>query len=128
MTIGQFADQERETYGKNIWAIRAMERMSGRLFLVDGCRSMSEVFCYKKSGNEVYIAGIHAPRMIRYERLVRRNRDDAPQNITEFNERDEREMRWGLSDVIALSDIMIVNNKDIRRFRLNVKETLEEII
>ncbi len=125
LTVGQFANHEREVHGKNIWAKRAIERMSGDVFLVDGCRSMDEVRSYRELSDEVYIIGIHAPRAMRYERLVKRGRDDAPANIQEFDDRDSREMGWGLSDVIALSDMMIVNDSDLDSFRSRVGEVLE---
>ena len=125
LSVGQVANRERELHGKNIWAKRAIERMSGDIFLVDGCRSMDEVRSYRELSDQVYIIAVHAPRMTRYERLVARGRDDAPHDMGEFDARDEREMGWGLSDVIALADRMIVNDSDLDSFRTKVEETLE---
>ena len=125
LSVGQVANREREVHGKNIWAKRALERMSGDLFLVDGCRSMDEVRSYRELSDDVHIIAIHAPRMIRYERLVARGRDDAPHNIDEFDQRDEREMGWGLSDVIALADHMIVNDSGLDSFKMSVRKVLE---
>ena len=125
LNVGQVANRERELHGKNIWAKRAIERMSGDIFLVDGCRSMDEVRSYRELSDQVYIIAVHAPRMTRYERLVARGRDDAPHDMGEFDARDEREMGWGLSDVIALADRMIVNDSDLDSFRTKVEETLE---
>ena len=85
LSVGQVANGEREKHGKDIWAKRAIEKMSGDLFLVDGCRSLDEVYSYKGLSDQVYIIGIHAPRMTRYNRLVKRGREDAPANITEFD-------------------------------------------
>ena len=127
LTVGQVANGEREKHGKNIWAKRAIEKMSGDLFLVDGCRSLDEVNSYKELSDQVYIIGIHAPRMTRYKRLVERGRDDAPANIEEFDTRDNRELGWGLGSVIALSDILIVNDSDLDTFKKNVRESLEAL-
>ena len=77
--------------------------------------------------DQVYIIGVHAPPEIRYERLVKRGREDAPKNLDEFHERDDREMGWGLGNVIALSDYMIVNDSDLDSFKDNVKRTLEAL-
>ena len=101
--------------------------MSGDIFLVDGCRSLDEVQSYRRLSKEVYIIGVHAPRMIRYDRLVQRGREDAPKNIEEFDERDNRELGWGLGNVIALSDILIVNNSDLDSFRAKVRDELEAL-
>ena len=43
LSMGAFANAQREELGKDIWAKRALERMDGEVFLVDGCRSMDEV-------------------------------------------------------------------------------------
>lgn len=125
MPVGQFANSQREELGRNVWARRAIERMSGDLYLVDGCRSMDEVEAYRSLSDDVVIIGIHAPRATRYERLVRRGRDDAPHDMGEFDARDRREMGWGLSDVIALSDVMIVNDSDLASFQEEARRVLE---
>ncbi len=127
LSVGQVANGERELHGKDIWAKRAIERMSGDLFLVDGCRSLDEVNSYRGLSDNVYIIGIHAPRMTRYERLVKRGRDDAPKDIAEFDERDNRELGWGLGNVIALSDIMIINDSDLKSFKAKVRKELEAL-
>ena len=128
LSVGQVANSEREINGKDIWAKRAIERMSGDVFLVDGCRSLDEVTSYRNLSDEVSIIAIHATPKERYERLVKRARDDAPHNMEEFSERDNREMGWGLGNVIALADVMIVNNSDLETFKARVVEALEEFI
>lgn len=125
LSTAQVAVREREAHGNDIWAKRAIERMSGDLFLVDGCRSMDEVASFRGLSDSVYIIGIHAPREVRYDRLVNRGREDAPRDMTEFDGRDSRELGWGLGNVIALSDIMIVNDSDLDSFRSKAKEILE---
>ena len=127
LSVGQVANGERELHGKDIWAKRAIERMSGDIFLVDGCRSLDEVDSYKGLSDNVYIIGVHAPRSVRYDRLVKRGREDAPRDIAEFDERDNRELGWGLGNVIALSDIMIINDSDLESFQSKVKKELEAL-
>ena len=127
LSVGQVANGERELHGKDIWAKRAIERMSGDIFLVDGCRSLDEVDSYKGLSDNVYIIGVHAPRSVRYDRLVKRGREDAPKDMSEFDERDNRELGWGLGNVIALSDIMIINDSDLESFQSKVKKELEAL-
>ena len=127
LSVGQVANGERELHGKDIWAKRAIERMSGDIFLVDGCRSLDEVDSYKGLSDNVYIIGVHAPRSVRYDRLVKRGREDAPKDMSEFDERDNRELGWGIGNVIALSDIMIVNDSDLESFQSKVKKELEAL-
>ncbi len=68
---------------------------------------------------------MHAPPAIRYERLVKRGREDAPSNIEEFEERDNRELGWGLGDVVSLSDYLIVNDSNLESFQVKVRAVLE---
>ncbi len=128
LSVGQFAGRERERFGKDIWAKRAMDRMKGiDLFIVDGCRSMDEIRSFRSLGGEVSIVAVHAAPGTRYERLVKRGRDDAPKDIAEFDERDNRELGWGLGNVIALSDIMIINDSDLESFKAKVRKELEAL-
>ncbi len=128
LSVGAFANSERETFGKDIWAKRALERMSGDIFLVDGCRSMDEVRSYRRLSDDVVIVGIYASPDDRYRRLVIRGRDDAPQSVEEFVARDSREMGWGLAEVLALADMMITNDSDLPSFKIKVAEALGEIL
>ena len=125
LSVGEMANRERKLHGMNVWAERSIERMSGDMFLVDGCRGMDEVRSFRELSDDVLVIGIHAPRRTRYDRLVRRGREDAPHSVAEFDERDNREMGWGLSQVIALSDIMIVNDSSLESYYGNVREVLE---
>ena len=128
LSVGAFANAQREELGKDIWARRALDRMHGEIFLVDGCRSMDEVRSYRGLSDDVLIVGVYAPPAARYERLVRRGRDDAPRDIGEFEARDSREMGWGLSDVLALADVMILNDADLESFRIRAAEALEAML
>ena len=126
--VGAFASAQREELGKDIWARRALERMGGEVFLVDGCRSMDEVDSYRGLSDDVRIVGIYAPPAARYERLVRRGREDAPRDLGEFEARDAREMGWGLSDVLALADIMILTDSELESFKVRAALTLEGLL
>lgn len=127
LSVGGFASGERETHGKNIWAKRAILRMSGDVFLVDGCRSMDEVLSYRELSGNVRVIAIHSPPAMRYARLVARGRDDAPKNLAEFDERDKRELSWGLGDAMALSDAMVDNSGSLEAFHEDVENLLRRI-
>ena len=127
LSVGQLANLDRQRYGFDIWAKRAMEKMSGDIFMVDGCRSMDEVRAYRNITDDVHIVGIFASPKTRYDRLVKRGRDDAPRNIAEFEERDNRELGWGLGETMALADKMIINESSLDDFKRNVKELMEDL-
>lgn len=127
LSVGAFASREREKHGMDIWAKRAVERMSGSIFLVDGCRSMDEVRSYKGLSDNVVLVSVHSSPMIRYARLIRRGREDAPRDLSEFDERDKRELSWGLGEAIALSDVMIDNSGTLDEFRVRSGMILERL-
>ena len=127
LNLGQFATIERERYGYNIWAKRALERMSGNIYLIDGCRSLDEVLAYRELTSDVNIVAIHSSPKTRYDRLIKRARDDAPKNLDEFKQRDEREIGWGLSKLISLSEYMIVNEDTLDKFKQEASKFLDEV-
>ena len=126
LSVGQLANLDRQRYGFDIWAKRAMEKMYGDIFMIDGCRSMDEVRAYRNITDDVNIVGIFASPKTRYDRLVKRGRDDAPKNIEEFRERDSRELSWGLGETMALADRMIINESSLDDFRDSVRRLMEE--
>lgn len=127
-TVGQFANSEREEHGFDIWAKRAMERMSGDVFVIDGCRSLDEINAYKSLTDDVVLIGIHSSPATRYERLVKRGRDDAPKNKEEFAARDTREIGWGLAETIVMSDILLVNEGTLQEFWGLSAETARRLV
>ena len=53
----------------------------------------------------------------RYHRLISRGRSDAPRDLEEFEERDRRELGWGLGETITLAEVMLVNEGTLEEFR-----------
>lgn len=113
-SLGEIALSLRKKFGEDIVARKIAGKITrdpNRVVLVDGVRSMSEVDFLRKRFNNVIILSVHASPKTRYERLRRRGRQDDPKSWEEFAERDERELRLGLGNVIALSDVMLVNEE-----------------
>jgi len=123
--VGGFAHAERETHGYDIWARRTLSFVTEFPTIIDGCRGESEVRIFRSSFAETMIIAIHSSPRTRYKRLKARGRDDAPRSWEEFVERDFRELGWGLGNVIALADIMIVNEGSLPEFREDVKKILD---
>jgi len=128
LSVGQFASAERERHGFSIWARRAMERMHGNVFLVDGCRSMDEVRADRELTDDVMVIGIHSSPAARYDRLVKRNRDDAPRSPEDFEARDSREIGWGLAELIVMSDVLIINEGTLPEFKKEAGAVLRKVI
>ncbi len=128
LTIGEYADKIRKKKGKDVWAKEAVGNMSGEIFLVDGCRSMEEVDSFRTLSEDVEIIAIHSSPETRYGRLVNRGREDAPREWVEFADRDTREISWGQAEVIALADIMLINESTLEDFHDIVYEAMKELM
>lgn len=116
--VGTFAHDERQRCGYDIWARRIVPLVGEGDTLIDGCRGVSEVAVFRKAfGDRVRIIAIHSAPSTRYPRLVRRGRADAPKDLQEFEERDRRELGWGLGETIALADVVLVNEGSLDDFR-----------
>lgn len=120
--IGEFAHSERLEHHPAIWAERTVCRMDvSKSVVIDGVRSLDEIAFYgREFGEDLVIVAVHASPETRYERLISRARDDAPKDIVEFEARDQRELGWGIGDVIARADVMLVNEGTLDEFRESV--------
>ncbi len=102
----------REMYGEDAVAKLTFEKakqLGVPVVVIDGIRSLAEVKYFKERVEEVMILGIHASPARRFKLLKERGRPDDPRTFNEFVERDMLELGLGIGSVIALSDVMIVN-------------------
>ncbi|HDD57440.1 MAG TPA: flagellar hook-basal body complex protein FliE [Thermoplasmatales archaeon] len=127
--VGKIANEMREKYGKDIWAKRTLEKIkpSWSKVVIDGVRNIEEVDYFRKNlGKDFLLIAIHASPITRYKRLMERGREDDSTNLDKIKERDERELRWGIGVLIALADVIIVNENSLDEFRRDVEKILRE--
>ncbi len=132
---GRFADEERKRFGKDIWALRLIEEVEGlistgeKLVIIDGVRSSFEVDVFKtRWGDGFSILSVHSSPRTRFHRLLNRGRSDDPRTREDFDERDDRELGWGLGDVIARADMMLVNESEMHELKEDFNKLLEGLI
>ena len=129
ISVGEFAAGERKIFGPDIWARRVMEKAgNASVCLIDGCRSMDEVRTFRGLADRVITVAVHASPAVRYERLVKRARSDAPSDLDAFAERDSRELGWGAGEVIALADYVIPNMSGLDEFHSRAENLLRNFI
>ena len=93
--------------------------------VVDGLRSMVEVEVFREAfGEEFEIVSIEAPFELRAERLAERGRDASDADLEAVRARDERELEFGMGDVMAAADYRIENVDTLDSFRARVHELL----
>jgi dephospho-CoA kinase len=123
--VGGFATEERKKHGYDIWAKRALTHVRSDRTIIDGCRGLMELAVFKKELKDVRSIAIHSSPGTRFPRLQGRKRYDAPQDWEEFQARDERELDWGLGSLIAMADIMLVNETSLQDFRTECLRSLQ---
>src|SRR5881396_3356600 len=123
--VGGMAHAERQAHGLGIWAERIVPRVQGEYVLVDGLRGRAELEVFRGAfGDDLAVVAVHASPRTRYERMMRRRRTDDAGSIDAFRARDLRELSWGLGDVIATADVMLVNEGTLEEFRRAARTAL----
>lgn len=124
--VGRIANEMRKTRGPTIWAERTAAKVRAAdpegLVVIDGTRSPDEVEYFRSTfGPALTLVAIHTDPSTRWERIVRRSRVDDSPSRDKFTERDSRELGWGLGQVIALAQEVIINQGRLEEFRAEVR-------
>ena len=130
--VGFVANQMRNDFGKNIWAIKTIERIklfqNKKKIVIDGIRSCEELDYFKKKlGKDFLLISINVPDNLRHKRGLKRNRKDDSNNIEKIKERDKREINWGIKNVQNCADIIVTNNKDLEDLKNKITGILNKI-
>ena len=130
--LGKLMVQLREEFGPGAVAelvvkkihstLTSSQQEDNAILIVDGIRSVAEVTVLKRVG-QVRLLAIHASSHVRFVHLKERGRTDAPLSQSDFMERERRELDVGISEVIALADEVVSNNKlTIEQLKVNAFE------
>jgi dephospho-CoA kinase len=120
----------RKLHGPGAVATRCIDGLCNQesnVIVIEGCRSIAEIDVFDDYAEELTIIGVHTSPKVRFARLQERNREDAPSTWEVFRERDIRELSIGLGGVIALSDIMLINEGTLESFRESSKELVAKL-
>lgn len=94
--------------------------------IVEGIRSMHELNELKSEYSVIPVA-IHASPNTRFQRLLSRNRSDDPKDWATFEKRDLRELDLGLGYVLALAEVVLVNNGTIPELQSAFRDALSKL-
>ncbi len=124
------AQELREKYGDDIVARKTLEMIKEEqgIVIIDGVRSLTEVNMFKTAGESVEIIAVHASPKTRFKRIIERQRPGDPKTWDEFVKRDMTELSFGIGNVIALADYMIVNEESIEETKKQVARVLEKVL
>ncbi|MCS7098088.1 MAG: AAA family ATPase [Candidatus Methanomethyliaceae archaeon] len=120
-SLGELMLALRREEGPEAIAKRCIEKLSDEVAIIEGIRSLEELDFFKSKA-EVCLIAVHASPLTRFKRLLKRGRPDDPKNLEEFIIRDMREIRIGIGSVIALADIMFINEGTIEELVEKVRD------
>ncbi len=104
------------------------KRIEQDVYIIEGIRSPYEVQYFRKRFKNFKIIAIHSNPQERFNRLVRRKRSDDSADYKVFKERDDRELKFGIGNVIAQADYMLINEGHIQKFKHTVKVLIQNEI
>ena len=120
----------RETHGPGAVATYCVDGLCNQdsdIVVIEGCRSIAEIDVFDDYADEVVTICVHTSPKIRFSRLQERNREDAPSTWEVFRERDIRELSVGLGAVIALSDVMLINEGSLEEIQNSSQELVAKL-
>ena len=94
--------------------------------IVEGIRSPYEVNMFKENFEDFIILSVFANPDIRFQRIKSRKREDDTTDYETFVSRDQRELDFGIGDVISLSNKIIINESDLDTYLEEINKFLEE--
>jgi len=128
--LGMIAKELRKEGGQGIVAEKCVElikELDTKIVFIDGLRSMSEVNVFRKHWKLPIVATI-LDDDLRFKRLSERGRSDDPQVLEDLKERDQREINFGVINVIEKADYKFSNDLPIDKAKQEAKKLVMEII
>jgi dephospho-CoA kinase len=130
--VGAIADQMRRDIGMDVWAKRTIDKISridkAKSIIIDGIRNIEEIDTFKKElGKDFIIIAVTASDKTRQKRFINRGREDDSLNVQDIKDRDRRELKWGLGNVIASADIIVPNENGMEEFKKEIKKILKKM-
>ncbi len=128
--LGQLAKSLRIEGGEDIIAekcVQLIKNAQSEVIFVDGLRSVYELAVFRKHWKFPLIV-IESDERIRHQRIIERARDDDSKSILEIKNREEREIDFGLLDLIKKADYIINNNSTIKYLKKKTRKQIKYLI
>ncbi|PLJ77558.1 MAG: dephospho-CoA kinase [Thermofilum sp. NZ13] len=130
--LAKIAKELRDKSGRAAVAMLAYEKAcktGSTVAVIEGLRSLEELDYLRQNAKEAVVVAFHSSPKTRFNRLLRRARKDDPSTWEEFVERDRRELGFGIGSVIALADIMVVNeDMELDELQRKVENILNKLL
>jgi len=135
--LQKIADDLRRKFGPEALAKRTWEiikNQSSTQAVIDSIRGEAEVD-YLKGRPNFHLIGVTAPRRLRYQRVISRQRESDPMKWEEFSRIDKIDFKSGqgrdgrnIKACLKKSDFLIENIKTLRNLKEEIEEVLNKIL
>ena len=129
--VGAIANELRARYGMDAIAqmcIPAVRALSSQKVVIDGLRGVAEADAYRKEFNTNFkLIAVAASPEVRFERVKSRSRPDDTFEFPGFEEKDQRELAWGLEEALSAADCRISNEGSLEQFQSSVADVIERL-
>ncbi|NHJ33393.1 MAG: AAA family ATPase [Asgard group archaeon] len=124
----RYEEGEQAIAGKAIPAIKELIQDKPKMLLIDGIRSFSELALLRTEFGNIKLVAIISSLKVRKERVESRRRIDH-ESEGDFEEREQRELGFGLGDAITKADYYLLNDGISKReFIRRIEQLLEKIM
>ena len=129
---GEVARALREENGPAAIAERSLPAIEAELadsdtVLVDGLRSDVELDRFRAAfGDAFRLVSVEAPFETRANRLLDRARDDSDLDRESLREREERELGFGMGEVMDRADVVVENTDTLDAYRDRIRAILTD--
>ncbi|MGZ4920619.1 MAG: AAA family ATPase [Halobacteriota archaeon] len=96
--------------------------------VIDGIRGIAEVKTFKKEFDDQFklVAIISSPKT-RLKRVLNRRRADDVYDLRTFQQKDNRELAWGLKEALEAADHSLLNEGNIDSFKSAIADLLTQL-
>lgn len=128
--LGYLAKKMRNEGGNEIIAKKCViliRDVGSEVIFVDGIRSSFELGVFRKHWSFPLVA-IKADQSKRHKRIMERARDDDSKSVFDIKTREEREIGFGLLELIQKADYAIFNDSSIEDLKRSTRKLIKNLI
>ncbi len=128
--LGKVAQKLQDEFGPDILAEKCVvliKNLEAEVVFIDGLRSIAEAKIFRNYWKFPIVA-VMVDDNVRFERLSKRARPDDPKTLKSLRERDQREISYGLNEVINSANYKVNNNFFVKEVQKIVRDLILNII
>jgi dCMP deaminase len=127
----------REEKGSDVLAKRVFGKIKSQEYkkaVVDGIRNPAEVEFLGQNLREFFLVAVDAPKNVRFERMISRNRESDPISWEKFilvDEKDqgigEKEFGQGVGKCMAMAKFVLINDGSLEEVEMKIEKLYSDI-